>query len=149
MKKTMLILIAAALVLILAAGGLIWYLLSALSRAGAPAATKSVEDYLAEQWPGYRLEEWDADAGSLRLSRSLKLTYEQLEKYGDQPEMNDLVRGHLDTMGQIAAGLIRYCGAEPKQMTVVGLSSDGQTAYTVRSDGTIETCWAASEAPAP
>ena len=142
MKKTMLILVSVALVLILAAGGLIWYLISTLSKAGGSAPTKPVEDYLAGQWPGYRLEDWDADAGSLHLSRSLKLSYEQLEKYGDQPEMNDLVQGHLETMNQIAVGLIWNCGVEPKQITITGLSSDGKSAYTVCSDGTITTCWA-------
>ena len=141
MKKTMLILTAAVLVLILVTGGLIWYLISAISKAGAPADARSVEDYLAGQWPGYRLEEWDPDTGDLRLSRSLNNTYEQLEKYGAQAEMNDLVLGHLDTIEVIAAGLNRNCGVRPERITVVGLSSDGQTAYTVCSDGTITTCW--------
>lgn len=147
MKKTMVILISAALVLILAVGGLIWYLISAVSGAGSTAASRSVEDYLAEQWPGYRVEEWEN--GVLHLSRSLKLTYEQLEKYGDQPEMNELVEGHLETLEQIAVGMIRNCGAEPKEITITGLSSDGQAAYTVRSDGTISTCWSAWQEEKP
>ena len=141
MKKTMLILIAVVLVLILLVGGLIWYLVSALSGAGGAAEKLSVEAYLAEAWPDYSLEEWDAKNGDLRLSRSLRLTYKQLEKYGDQPEMNELVLGHLSTMEQIALGLTHSCGEEVRSITIVGLSSDGQTAYTVSRDGTITTCW--------
>lgn len=141
MKKSLLLLLCLALVLMLTVGGILWYLFSRLTPAQPETGTRSVEDYLAESWPDFTLEAYDRAEGSLRLTLRLRLTYEQLVQYGDQPEMEELVLGHLETMKDIVRGAQTFCGVKLDAVTVTGLSSDGQIAYTVTSDGETTACW--------
>ena len=141
MKKTIVLLLCLALALMLVVGGVLWYLFSRLTPPAPKTGGQTVEEYVAESWPDYTLESYDPADGSLRLGLDLRLTYEQLVQYGDQPEMEDLVLGHLDTMEEIARGAQTFCGVKLGTITVTGRSSDGQIAYTASSDGETTACW--------
>ena len=82
MKKTILILSAIALVLILLVAGGLWYFISRLPKVKTPEAPADLETYLAEKWTMYRLRSWNEDTGELVLEYPQKLTYEQFCKYG-------------------------------------------------------------------
>lgn len=146
-KRTMLILAAVALVLILLVGGGIWALLSMFDTGQAPATSgdvdnETMEAYLTEKWPVFRLRSWDPEIGILELDYPLRFTYEQMEKYGGTlDELKDLPAGNLSTVSALKTAAFENTGASIRAVTVYGLTTDGQTAYTVCPDGSVETCW--------
>ena len=139
-KRTMLILAAAAFVLILLAGGLLWALLSTFSTENQ--APGDLEAYLAGNWSVFRLRSWDPETGTLELDYPLRFSYEQMEKYGGRlEELQALPAGNLSTVEALKTAAFQAEGVTVREVTVYGLTTDGQIAYTVRPDGGIESCW--------
>lgn len=141
-KRVLLVLTAIALVLILLTTGLIWYLVKTLSAsAGKPSETE-LGPYLAEKWTVFELRSWDPEAGTLELDYPLRFTYAQMEKYGASlEELRELPEGNYATMAALKTAVYEDCGLTVREVTVYGMTTDGQTAYTVRSDGTVTACW--------
>ena len=75
----------------------------------------SVESVVQENWPQFSDAEYDETAGTLRLTQESTMTYASAQKFGGEVYKDDL--------------------------SLKGVSSDGQTIYTVSSDGTITSCW--------
>ena len=140
MKKTMTILLSLAFVLILTAAVLLILFVFRLSPEQSPA--QPLEDYLAEHWKVFTLRSWDAKTGALELDYPLRFTYEQMKKYGgSMEELRDLPTGNLDTVGSLKAAARNASGVELRSVTVYGMTTDGQVAYTVYPDGSITACW--------
>lgn len=140
MKKTMTILLSLAFVLILTAAVLLILFVFRLSPEQSPA--QPLEDYLAEHWKVFTLRSWDAKTGALELDYPLRFTYEQMKKYGgSMEELRDLPTGNLDTVGSLKAAARNASGVELRAVTVYGMTTDGQVAYTVYPDGSITACW--------
>ncbi len=140
MKKTMTILLSLAFVLILTAAVLLILFVFRLSPEQSPA--QPLEDYLAEHWKVFTLRSWDAKTGALELDYPLRFTYEQMKKYGgSMEELRDLPTGNLDTVGSLKSAARNASGAELRAVTVYGMTTDGQVAYTVYPDGSITACW--------
>lgn len=140
MKKTMTILLSLAFVLILTAAVLLVLFVFRLSPEQSPA--QPLEDYLAEHWKVFTLRSWDAKTGALELDYPLRFTYEQMKKYGgSMEELRDLPTGNLDTVGSLKAAARNASGVELRAVTVYGMTTDGQVAYTVYPDGSITACW--------
>ncbi len=140
MKKSMIILVSVALVLCLTVAVLLVTFFFKLQ----PEQEKKIplEDYLAEQWTVFKLRSWDAGTGSLELDYPLRFTYEQMKKYGgSMEELRDLPTGNLDTIASLKTAARNAAGAELRSVTVYGITSDGQVAYTVFPDGRITACW--------
>ena len=140
MKKTMIILVSVALVLCLTVAVLLVTFFFKLQ----PEQEKKIplEDYLAEQWTVFKLRSWDAGTGSLELDYPLRFTYEQMKKYGgSMEELRDLPTGNLYTIASLKTAARNAAGAELRSVTVYGITSDGQVAYTVFPDGRITACW--------
>ena len=140
MKKSMIILVSVALVLCLTVAVLLVTFFFKLQ----PEQEKKIplEDYLAEQWTVFKLRSWDAGTGSLELDYPLRFTYEQMKKYGgSMEELRDLPTGNLDTIASLKTAVRNAAGAELRSVTVYGITSDGQVAYTVFRDGRITACW--------
>lgn len=140
MKKSMIILVSVALVLCLTVAVLLVTFFFKLQ----PEQEKKIplEDYLAEQWTVFKLRSWDAGTGSLELDYPLRFTYEQMKKYGgSMEELRDLPTGNLDTIASLKTAVRNAAGAELRSVTVYGITSDGQVAYTVFPDGRITACW--------
>lgn len=147
-KRTMLILAAIALVLILSVGGLIWMLVSLIGGGKTPAAKgeADVGNYLTENWPVFRLHSWDPETGDLELDYTLRFTFEQMEKYGASlEELRELPAGNLYTVSALKSSAYEDVGVSFRDVTVYGLTTDGAIAYTVFPDGSTETCWDSSE----
>ena len=141
-KRVLLALTAIALVLILLTVGLIWYLVKTLSGAGEGQPKAALEPYLAEKWTVFQLRSWDPESGSLELDYPLRFTYAQMEKYGASlDELRELPAGNRTTADALKAAAYEDCGVTVREITVYGLTNDGETAYTVHPDGTVEACW--------
>lgn len=140
-KRLMLLLAGIALVLILLVGFLLYALFSGLS-GGERQAQQPLEDYLAEHWPIFRLRSWDPETGTLELDYPLRFSYAQMEKYGASvEELRELPEGNHATVETLRTAARESVGASVREVTVYGLSSDGQTAYTLFPDGSVSACW--------
>lgn len=140
-KRTMLILSAVALVLILVVVGLLAGLFSGLSGLSRNEP-QALEDYLAAQWPIFRLRSWDAESGALELEYPLRFSYAQMQKYGAKlDELRELPAGNLATAADLKNAAREAAGVAIRAITVYGLTNDGQIAYTVRPDGSVSACW--------
>ena len=143
-KRTMLILTAGALALILAVLLLLSGLLSGLS--GERRESKGLEDYLAEDWPIFRLRHWDAESGDLELEYPLRFSYAQMEKYGASvEELRELPAGNLATVESLRTAARERTGTVIRTVTVYGLTNDGRVAYTLLPDGSVRCCWEQTE----
>lgn len=139
-KKTMLLLGGAALALIALAAVLLIVLFSGLSE--PKPQNQALEDYLAEHWTVFRLRSWDAETGTLELDYPLRFSYAQMEKYGASvEELRELPAGNKDTVEALRAAARETAGAVVQAVTVYGLTTDGQVAYTLFPDGSVEACW--------
>ncbi|MBQ1678952.1 MAG: hypothetical protein II062_05420 [Oscillospiraceae bacterium] len=148
MKKTMLILCAVALVLIILTVGLLLGLFSTLRGAEPPAPEggEALAPYLAENWPVFRLREWNAATGELRLDYPLRFSYAQMQKYGAaMEELQALPAGNLETVAALKTAVRESLGVTLRSVTVYGCTNDGQIAYTVYPDGAVEACWDEAE----
>ena len=145
MKKFLLIALSLLLVLFLAAGAALWLFISRLPKSPNERQTQPVEDYLAESWPAFSLAEYDEGAGRLVLEKTLSFTLAQAEKYGAAAGLQELAEGHLDTLPLILSGVQSRCGVELREVLIRGVTTDGGTAYTVSSDGSVEAVWEAPQ----
>ncbi|MBO4419175.1 MAG: hypothetical protein J5789_05075 [Oscillospiraceae bacterium] len=144
MKKTMIILVSIALVLILLVVGLLTGLFLKLNpdRGEIP----SLEDYLAENWKIFRLRSWDEETGALELEYPLRFTFAQMEKYGaSMEELRELPTGNLSTVTSLKTAAWEVAKVKLHEVTVYGITSDEQIAYTVYADGSITACWDGKE----
>ena len=105
MKKTILILSAIALVLILLVAGGLWYFISRLPKVKTPEAPADLETYLAEKWTMYRLRSWNEDTGELVLEYPQKLTYEQFCKYGAELDFDADALAQKDRLEDLCLGI--------------------------------------------
>ena len=146
MKKTMLILSAVALVLILAVGGGIWFFISKLTAKEAVPEKSTVETYLNEHWSFYRLRSWDPASGALELDYPQRHTFEQMKKYGAALDFSADALAQTQHMQDIRYGLSQVCSVSPTRIVVHGVSSDGREVYTVNEAGDLKACWLSEEA---
>lgn len=142
-RRLMLLLAGIALVLILLVGFLLYLLFSGLS-GGERQTRQPLEDYLAEQWPIFRLRSWDPETGALELEYPLRFSYAQMEKYGAAvEELRELPVGNRSTVEALRTAARESVGASLREVTVYGLTDDGQIAYTLFPDGSVSACWEA------
>lgn len=140
MKKTMILLLCVALVLILVVVGLLLGLISIIQP--EQKELPPLEDYLTEKWQIFRLRSWDPENGALELDYPLQFSYAQMEKYGaSMEELQSLPTGNLDTIASLKTAVFEATGVSLHAVTVYGVTNDGQTAYTVFPDGSITACW--------
>ena len=97
---------------------------------------------VSENWPQFSDAEYDETAGTLRLTQESTMTYASAQKFGGEVYKDDLsLESYLDIVGVISYDVRSACGLQELTVTLEGVSSDGQTIYTVSSDGTITSCW--------
>ena len=144
-KKTLLLLAGVALILLILAAVLLALLFSGLP-GGEQKQSQGLEKYLAEQWTVFRLRSWDPETGSLELDYPLRFSYAQMEKYGASvEELRELPAGNRDTAAALQNAARESTGARIRSVTVYGLTNDGQVAYTLFPDGSVECCWEADK----
>ena len=141
MKKTILILSAIALVLILLVAGGLWYFISRLPKVKTPEAPADLETYLAEKWTMYRLRSWNEDTGELVLEYPQKLTYAQFCKYGAELDFDADALAQKDRLEDLCLGIETRLKQQVRSASLIGISSDGETVYTVDLAGNLTTCW--------
>ena len=126
MKKTLLLLSALALVLILAVVGLLLGFFSRLGQIGQPKA--DLERYLAENWPVFTLRSWDEETGALELDYPLRFSYEQMQKYGASlEELQALPEGNRATVAALKTAVREACGHSLRPVTGRGGPPRGHT----------------------
>ncbi|MBR6414352.1 MAG: hypothetical protein IKS21_07065 [Oscillospiraceae bacterium] len=143
MKKSVLILAAVALVLVLLAAVLLLQLVSRLNpEQGTGEATQSLEEYLRDQWPVFSLRGWNVETGALELDYPLRFSLEQMKKYGAAlEELRTLPEGNRDTVAALKAAAYSSVSVTIQTVTIYGVTTDGQIAYTLHPDGTVSACW--------
>ena len=143
MKKSVLILAAVALVLVLLAAVLLLQLVSRLNpEQGTGEATQSLEEYLRDQWPVFSLRAWDGETGALELDYPLRFSLEQMKKYGAAlEEFRTLPEGNRGTVAALKAAAYSSVSVTIQTVTIYGVTTDGQIAYTLYPDGTVSACW--------
>ena len=143
MKKPVLILSAVALVLILLVLCLLFGLFTRLNPGqGTDQTPQSLEAYLSDHWSVFSLRRWDAETGALELDYPLRFTLEQMKKYGAAlEELRTLPDGNRDTVKALKAAAYSSAFVTIQTVTVYGLTTDGQIAYTLHPDGTVSACW--------
>ena len=130
--------VAAVIMAAMILAGTVWGILSLSKIGGVTKKTVPLDTYLQENWPNYGLESYDQ--GVLILNYSISITYEQAEKYG-QSSYGELVNGHVESLKLMLAGIRANCAEQPELLILNGRTTDGKTAYTVTSSGTVNTCW--------
>lgn len=141
MKKTMIILVSVALVLILLVVGLLWYLIARLPKLKNADQPDDLETYLTEKWSFYRLRSWDEDSGALVLEYPQRLTYEQFRKYGAELDLAADALAQREHLEALCIGVAGRLKQQVKTVTLIGISSDGEEVYTVDLTGSLTTCW--------
>ena len=102
----------------------------------------SVQTVVQENWPQFSEIDYDEAAGTLRLTQESAMSYASAQKFGGEVYKDDLaLESYLDIVGVISYDVRSACGLQDLTVTLEGVSSDGQTIYTVCSDGTITSCW--------
>ena len=140
MKKTMLLLTGLALLLIALSVGLLMGLFSQLNPAQADAL--DMETYLSENWRVFQLRSWDPKTGSLELNYPLPFSLEQMKKYGDRlEELRELPEGNRGTLADLRLSLEESVSGTVRQISVYGVTTDGEVAYTLAPDGSLSCCW--------
>lgn len=140
MKKTILLLSALALVLIVLSVGLLMGLFSGIQPKQPPG--QDLEGYLSKNWSVFRLRSWDANSGTLELDYPLPFTLEQMKKYGGRlEELRDLPEGNRSTLVDLKLSLEACFPGAVRHITLYGLTTDREIAYTLAPDGTLISCW--------
>lgn len=101
---------------------------------------QSVEAYFEDTWDGFSLVQYDSEAKTVTMQKTLDVTYEQACSFGKEC-YEELALGHADTMKIMQNGCAASCGVQLRKLTVEGLSSDGQVIYSVTDDGSLTACW--------
>ena len=143
-KRSMLILAVIVLALIFLLGKGLWSLIPMFGNGNTRTDGESVdfESYLSEKWTVFQLRSWDPDSGVLELDYPLRFTYQQMEKYGGSlDELRGLPEGNLSTVAALKTDAMENAGVTVRDVTVYGLTSDNQIAYTVFPDGSVTACW--------
>ena len=97
---------------------------------------------MQENWPQFSDIDYDEAAGTLRLTQESTMSYASAQKFGGEVYKDDLsLESYLDIVGVISYYVRSACGLQTLTVTLEGVSSDGQTIYTVCSDGTVTSCW--------
>lgn len=148
MKKFWLPLLAIGLALLVLGGALV-YLLIALPRLTSkpeePTTPEfaSVEDYLAENWTGYRFR--SLEDGVLSLDYDLKGSFDQIQKHGAAAGYDAIAAGNLETAELIRKGCNMQCDVILREIVIRGVSEDGKQAYTASTLSGVSACWDGGE----
>ncbi len=103
--------------------------------------TQSVLAYAQEKWPKYTCG-YDAASNTLTLTAPTTLTYEQACSFGSNVYCDENApETYLDEVSMIALTAASDCSLPSVTVLLCYASSDGQTIFSVKSDGTIRTCW--------
>lgn len=146
MKKWLIVCVAAALVLLLAVGVFLTVRFLGLYRdsqdATEPSAALSVADYAQAYLTDYDANYSD---GVLTLTKQAALSYEEACKHGASIYEGELAPDtYLPQVRSILLDVAAKCGISGLTVVLQYESSDGEVVFSVSSDGTVQTCWAAS-----
>lgn len=118
----MLLIVLAVLVVVLVQFG-------TLSSDGSSADHSRIETYVAEKYPEYDCE-YDKKSETLTLTKTTEFSLASAQAiYGENETYPSMVK-------IIAADLLVACDLDNLTVTLRYLSKDGETMYTVSSDGT-------------
>ena len=147
-KKVILALAIVFLALLVLIGSLVWLLIAAQGlggRSGAdPESTQQLQDYFREQWTNYSFHSYDAGTQTLILHYQVNATYDQVSRHGLSAGFDELAEGHLSTAVIIGYSCNQYCGVNPREIIIVGISSDGQEVYRASTVSGVVGCWESS-----
>ncbi len=140
MKKTLWILLPLLSVLLIIAITACVLFLTLAPSSGNDATTlpnTDIVSYVQEHW---QIADAEYANGTLTIRKSFDITYEQACKLGGNIFTEDLApESYLSLVATLAADLETQF--EPTLVLLCYCSSDGQTIFSVNSQGEISTCW--------
>lgn len=143
MKKVLILFAVcfAALLIVLSVFLLIRFAALAQTEDSPAAQLPSVEDYARQNYPEFSCA---FDGACLTLSSKTQMTYETACSVGASIYCDELApETYLPQVRAIRADLISACEPERLLVRLVYLSSEGETIWSIDTDGTIFTCWKA------
>lgn len=98
-------------------------------------------DYVREHWSMFEVD-YDADTQALTLKKAANMTYEKACTYGAEVYSGELApETYLSEIRSIGMDVLSRFDCPSLSVTLLYESSDGQTIFSVASDGTVRTCW--------
>lgn len=109
----------------------------------APAS--QVESYIGTHWPQYGCL-YDEDVQTLLLTKQTEMEIESARKVGNKVYVDELApETYLENVSAIAVDVISHCNCPKLTVTLSYISVEGESIFSVSSNGTITTCWEAEE----
>ncbi|MBR4308335.1 MAG: hypothetical protein IKT58_01935 [Oscillospiraceae bacterium] len=146
MKKTMIVLLGVAFLLLLV--GSIFLIRSFIQIYGQSQGennpTLSSE---AGEIESFMAEKWDCKAASLQgntlfMVRPMGLTYEEACRVGGLVFVDDIApESYLSLVATMQADVLTNFAIDDIRVILVYESTDGEEIFSVDSDGNIQTCW--------
>ena len=147
MKKWLIVCVLVVLVLLIAAGAFLavrFFRLYQAQNATEPPAGMSVEDYARDYLTAYAAR-YDAASATLTLTKQTALSYDEACRHGASIYEGELAPDtYLPQVRSILLDVAAKCGISGVTVVLQYESSDGEVVFSVSSDGTVQTCWAAS-----
>ena len=141
MKKTLLILLPLLAVLLIIAIAACVLFLKLYPGGSKPTESRDTDllSYVQEHW---QLSDTQFSDGTLTVRKSFDITYEQACKLGGNIFVDDLApESYLSLVATLAADLDTQFDNPPSLVLLRYCSNDGQTIFSVNSNGEISTCW--------
>ena len=104
-----------------------------------------VESYVSTHWSQYDAS-YDSENQVLRLNKRTQTEIDSARKIGGKVYVDDLApETYLENVSAIAIDVISHCNCPQLTVILSYISVEGETIFSVASDGSIETCWEAAE----
>ena len=130
-----------ALLLVAVVVGIVWFAKSVKEKTDMPTnEDRTVKAYFEETWPDFCPVVYNEEAQTVTLQKQIECTYDQACSFG-KAVYEDVALGHIDTMEVMMTACSSLCHVTLTDITVYGISLDGEMIYTVHADGRLTGCW--------
>lgn len=111
-------------------------------REAAPPSSE-VESYMSAHWPQYE-SIYDSSTQTLQLNKQTTMEIDSARKVGGKVYVDALApETYLENVSAIAVDVISHCSCPRLKVILSYISVEGETIFSVASDGSIYTCWEA------
>lgn len=107
----------------------------------ASASAAQIEAYVREHWAMFDVS-YEEATQSLTLNKSASMTFEKACAYGASVYSGELAPdSYLSEIRSIGLDVLASFDCPSLSVELLYMSSDGEPIFSVKSDGTVWTCW--------